>query len=235
MLRIQNATKSYDKKKKALANVSLELHPGDLFGFVGHNGAGKTTLLKAIAGIHSLDEGVITLNGLSIKEDPLAFKKKIAYIPDHPDLYESLTGQQFIHFLCDVYQVPSTIRKEKINQLSTRFEMTHALGLPMQTYSHGMKQKIALIGALIHDPELLMLDEPFVGLDPKASHTLKEIFNERTQKGTIIFFSSHVLEVVEKITNRLAIIKQGEIVATGDTQSIIKDQNLETLFLEKLD
>jgi ABC-2 type transport system ATP-binding protein len=235
MLVIQNASKSYDKKKKALNEVSLTLHPGDLFGFVGHNGAGKTTLLKAIAGIHQLDEGTITLNGLSITKDPIAFKKLLAYIPDHPDLYESLTGQQFIHFLCDVYQVPVELRQSKIDQLATRFDMSEKLGLSIQTYSHGMKQKIALIGALIHEPTLLMLDEPFVGLDPKASFTLKEIFKELTEKGTIIFFSSHALEVVEKITNRLAIIKQGKIIATGETKTILKDKNLETLFLEKLD
>ena len=235
MLIIQNASKSYDKKKKALSDVSLELHPGDLFGFVGHNGAGKTTLLKAIAGIHQLDEGTITFNGLSMKEDPLAFKKLLAYIPDHPDLYESLTGQQFVHFLCDVYRVPLEIRKHKIDQLALLFEMTQSLGQAIQTYSHGMKQKIALIGALIHEPKLLMLDEPFVGLDPKASYTLKEIFRELTNSGTIIFFSSHVLEVVEKIANRLAIIKQGKIIATGDTKTILKDKNLETLFLERLD
>lgn len=235
MLIIQNASKSYDKKKKALSDVSLELQPGDLFGFVGHNGAGKTTLLKAIAGIHQLDEGTITFNGLSMKEDPLAFKKLLAYIPDHPDLYESLTGQQFVHFLCDVYRVPLEIRKHKIDQLASRFEMTQSLGQAIQTYSHGMKQKIALIGALIHEPKLLMLDEPFVGLDPKASYTLKEMFQELTNSGTIIFFSSHVLEVVEKIANRLAIIKQGKIIATGDTKTILKEKNLETLFLERID
>ena len=235
MLIIQNASKSYDKKKKALSDVSLELQPGDLFGFVGHNGAGKKTLLKAIAGIHQLDEGTITFNGLSMKEDPLAFKKLLAYIPDHPDLYESLTGQQFVHFLCDVYRVPLEIRKHKIDQLASRFEMTQSLGQAIQTYSHGMKQKIALIGALIHEPKLLMLDEPFVGLDPKASYTLKEIFQELTNSGTIIFFSSHVLEVVEKIANRLAIIKQGKIIATGDTKTILKEKNLETLFLERID
>jgi ABC-2 type transport system ATP-binding protein len=234
MLVISNATKSYDGKKQAIQSIDLTLQPGDMLGFVGHNGAGKTTLIKAIAGIHELNQGTINLFGHDVAKDPLKVKQQIAYIPDHPDLYESLTGQQFIHFIADIYGVPADHRVQHIRELAQRFDMEIALKQPIQTYSHGMKQKAALIAALIHQPKLLLLDEPFVGLDPKAAFTLKEMFKELTQQGSMILFSSHVLEVVEKITNRIAIIKQGKIIAQGETKTIVKDKNLEALFLESL-
>lgn len=232
MLIIENATKSYDRKKIALNNVSISIMPGDLYGFVGHNGAGKTTLLKAIAGIHRLDHGTITLHGFNVNQQPLLYKKQIAYVPDHPDLYEQLTGRQFIDFIADVYHVPLQERQQLLNHYGEKFDMAQHLKNPISTYSHGMKQKTALMAALIHQPKLLLLDEPFVGLDPKASFALKETFKALTAAGTMIFFSSHVLEVVEKLTNKLAIIKSGSLIANGDTKDILKDSNLETLFLE---
>jgi len=232
MLIIQNASKSYDKKKKALDDVSLIIKPGDLFGFVGHNGAGKTTLLKAISGIHQLDAGNISFEGLDINKDTLAFKSKIAYVPDHPDLYEQLTGRQYIDFIADVFKVSIQDREPFIQQYGGSFEMFPFLKQPISTYSHGMKQKTALIAALIHRPKLLLLDEPFVGLDPKASFILKEIFKSMTQAGMSIFFSSHVLEVVEKLTNKIAIIKQGKIIHQGLTKEVLGNQNLESLFME---
>jgi ABC-2 type transport system ATP-binding protein len=234
MLNIINATKSYDGKKRAIDEVSIQLKPGDLLGFVGHNGAGKTTLLKAIAGIHALNSGDIRVGDISIKDNPLAFKKKIAYIPDHPDLYESLTGRQFIDFISDVFAVPMDVRNQKINDLSIQFDMHEYLKNPIHSYSHGMKQKVALIAALIHQPELLILDEPFVGLDPKAAFALKAQFKRLTDQGGMIIFSSHVLEVVEKIANKLVIIRQGKLLANGSTDTILKDKNLETLFMEQL-
>jgi ABC-2 type transport system ATP-binding protein len=234
MLNIINATKSYDGKKRAIDQLSFQLKPGDLLGFVGHNGAGKTTLLKAIAGIHALNSGEIHLGDISIKDNPLAFKKKIAYIPDHPDLYEALTGRQFIDFVSDVFAVPMNERNQKINDLSIQFDMHEFLKNPIHSYSHGMKQKVALIAALTHQPELLILDEPFVGLDPKAAFALKAQFKQLTDRGGMIIFSSHVLEVVEKIANKLVIIRQGKILANGHTDSILKDKNLETLFMEQL-
>ncbi len=234
MLNIINATKSYDGKKRAIDQLSFQLKPGDLLGFVGHNGAGKTTLLKAIAGIHALNSGEIHLGDISIKDNPLAFKKKIAYIPDHPDLYEALTGRQFIDFVSDVFAVPMNERNQKINDLSIQFDMHEFLKNPIHSYSHWMKQKVALIAALTHQPELLILDEPFVGLDPKAAFALKAQFKQLTDRGGMIIFSSHVLEVVEKIANKLVIIRQGKILANGHTDSILKDKNLETLFMEQL-
>jgi ABC-2 type transport system ATP-binding protein len=234
MLNIINATKSYDGKKRAIDHISLQLKQGDLLGFVGHNGAGKTTLLKAIAGIHALNSGDIHLGDMSIKDNPLAFKKKIAYIPDHPDLYESLTGRQFIDFVSDVFAVPMNERNQTIHDLSVQFDMHEFLKNPIHSYSHGMKQKVALIAALVHQPELLILDEPFVGLDPKAAFALKAQFKQLTDRGGMIIFSSHVLEVVEKIANKLVIIRQGKILANGHTDSILKDKNLETLFMEQL-
>ena len=232
MLKIENVSKSYDKKKKAIDHVSLTLEKGDLFGFVGHNGAGKTTLLKSISGILNTDEGSITLNGISIKDQPLEFKKHLAYIPDHPDLYEQLTGRQFIDFIADVFSVSLATRNPLIEKFSKAFEMEDKLKNPISTYSHGMKQKTALIAAFVHQPALLLLDEPFVGLDPKAAFALKQFFKEFTEAGMIIFFSSHVLEVVEKLTNKIAIIRQGKIIAVGPTKDVIKDQSLESMFLE---
>jgi ABC-2 type transport system ATP-binding protein len=232
MLVISHAYKSYDKKKLALSDVSLTINPGDLVGFVGHNGAGKTTLLKAIAGIHRLDKGQITFNGIDVTAEPLLFKKQIAYVPDHPDLYEQLTGRQFIDFVADVYRVPMEIRQSLIQSYGESFEMLPHLKNPISAYSHGMKQKTALMAALVHQPKLLLLDEPFVGLDPKASYALKEAFKAITQAGGCIFFSSHVLEVVEKLTNKLVMIKQGKLIASGLTREILKDQSLESFFLE---
>lgn len=234
MLDIKNATKSYDGKRKAIDALSITLNPGDILGFVGHNGAGKTTLLKAIAGIHALDEGSITLNGINIDQKPLLFKKHIAYLPDHPDLYESLTGRQYIDFIADVFRVPLNKRNERITQLARDFDLLEQLKNPIHSYSHGMKQKVALISAFVHDPVLLILDEPFVGLDPKAAFTLKQLFQERNRQGGIIIFSSHVLEVVEKITNQLVIIRQGKLLASGKTNEVLKDKTLEALFLEQL-
>jgi ABC-2 type transport system ATP-binding protein len=232
MLIIENATKSYDKKNLALNEVSLTIKPGDLFGFVGHNGAGKTTLLKAIAGIHPLDRGSIRLLDFDIQKQPLLAKRQLAYVPDHPDLYEQLTGRQFIDFIADVFKVSISRRQQLIEQYGAMFDMLPVLGKPISTYSHGMKQKTALMAAFVHEPKLLLLDEPFVGLDPKASFALKEAFKTMTQQGAMIFFSSHVLEVVEKLTNKLAIIQKGKLIANGETKTILKDQSLESFFME---
>ena len=232
MLEIKNVSKSYDKKKLAINDISLTLEPGDLYGFVGPNGAGKTTLIKSIAGIISFDSGSITFDGHTIAQDPIEFKKLMAYIPDHPDLYETLSGRQFIDFISDAFAVSLVRRNELIDKYATEFEMIDALNKPISTYSHGMKQKVALIAALVHEPKLILLDEPFVGLDPKAAFALKQTFKEITDSGTIILFSSHVLEVVEKLCNRIAIIKQGEIIADGRTHEVLKDRSLENFFME---
>jgi len=232
MLNIESVSKSYDKKKKAIDRIDLRLEKGDLFGFVGHNGACKTTLLNSIAGILNIDEGRITLDGVSNKEEPLLFKSKIAYVPDHPDLYEQLTGRQFIDFIADVFHISLEERHPLIDRFAKAFEMEDKLQNPISTYSHGMKQKTALIAAFVHKPSLLLLDEPFVGLDPKAAFALKQFFKEFTEQGMIIFFSSHVLEVVEKLTNKIAMISHGKIVATGNTKDVIKNQSLESMFLE---
>lgn len=232
MLNITNVSKSYDGIKKACDKVTLTIEAGDIFGFVGHNGAGKTTLLKSIAGIIDFDEGDIYVDGLSIKKNPLDVKKRIAYIPDNPDIYESLTGFQYLSFISDVFDISEENRGKDIEKYANLFEIRDALNNPISSYSHGMKQKLVIISALIHKPKLFLLDEPFVGLDPKASFQLKEIFKEMCKNGTAIFFSTHVLEVVEKLCNKVAIIKQGKIVASGDTQDIIKDQSLESIFME---
>ncbi len=232
MLVIKNMSKSYDGKKKACNDVTLNIESGDIYGFVGHNGAGKTTLLKSIAGIIDFDEGEIQVAGKSIKSEPLDVKKMIAYIPDNPDVYESLTGIQYLEFIADVFGVSQNKRKELIEKYAVMFEIQDVLQNPIQSYSHGMKQKIVLISALIHEPKLMLLDEPFVGLDPKASFLLKEVFKDMVQKGAAIFFSTHVLEVVEKLCNKVAIIKQGKIVANGLTEKIISDQSLENIFME---
>ena len=232
MLVIKGVTKSYDGIKKACDNVSLTIEAGDIFGFVGHNGAGKTTLLKSIAGIIDFDEGMIKVGGYRIDEEPMEVKKLIAYIPDNPDIYESLTGLQYLNFISDVFELDEETREKEIEKYATLFEIRDVLNNPISSYSHGMKQKLVIISALIHKPLVFLLDEPFVGLDPKASFQLKEIFKEMCSQGTAIFFSTHVLEVVEKLCNKVAIIKQGQIVASGDTASIIKDQSLESIFME---
>lgn len=232
MLEIKNVSKSYDGTKKACDDISLSIEKGDLFGFVGHNGAGKTTLLKSVAGIIDFNEGDITVDGFSIKKDPMSVKQIIAYIPDNPDVYESLTGVEYLDFISDVFKIDDIERKRLIETYANMFEITSALNDQISSYSHGMKQKLVIISALIHKPKLFLLDEPFVGLDPKASFQLKEVFKTMCSEGTSIFFSTHVLEVVEKLCNKVAIIKQGKIVAQGKTEDIIKNQSLESIFME---
>ena len=232
MIQIKNVSKSYDGKKLAIDSINLTIEKGDIYGFVGHNGAGKTTLLKSISGIINFDQGEILVDGHSIKSDPIAVKKLLAYIPDNPDIYESIKGSQYLDFIADVFEVSLEKRTQLIKKYADMFELTPALNNLIGSYSHGMKQKLVLISALIHEPQVMLLDEPFVGLDPKASFLLKESFKELCAKGTSIFFSTHVLEVVEKLCNKVAIIKQGKLIKSGDTQEIIKDQSLETYFLE---
>jgi ABC-2 type transport system ATP-binding protein len=235
MIEIKNVSKSYDGKKMACDSIDLVIEKGDIYGFIGHNGAGKTTLLKSIAGIIDFNKGDIFVNNHSIKTDPLEVKKIIAYIPDNPDIYDSLTGMEYLDFIADVFEIDLSTRQRLIEKYSTMFEMTNVLSNPISSYSHGMKQKIVIMSALIHEPKVLLLDEPFVGLDPKASFLLKEVFRDMCSKGVAIFFSTHVLEVVEKLCNKVAIIKQGKIIANGDTQNIIKDETLEHIFLEMTD
>ncbi len=232
MLSIEHLTKSYGGGVKAVDDLSLSVLPGDIYGFIGHNGAGKTTTLRAVAGILSFDSGTITVDGKSIEKEPIACKREMAYIPDNPDLYEHLTGIQYLNFVADIYGVSASLRDERIKRYADAFEMTPRLNDLIGSCSHGMKQKIAVISALIHSPKLLLLDEPFVGLDPKASHTLKGIMKELCDGGSAIFFSTHVLEVAEKLSNKIAIIKDGRIVAAGDMDKVKGDDSLETLFLE---
>lgn len=231
MLEIKNVVKKYGAKV-ALKNVSLKLNDGEIFGFIGHNGAGKTTLIKAIVGIHSFDEGDILIDGLSIKEDELKYKKKIAYIPDNPDLYENLKGIDYLNFIADIYEVSKEKRKELITLYSKKFAIYDNLGDLISSYSHGMKQKLAIISGLIHEPKVLILDEPFVGLDPLSSKTLKDIMKELCENGTTIFFSSHVLEVVEKLCDHVGIIKNGKLIKIGTTKEITESEDLESVFLE---
>lgn len=232
MLEIKNLSKTYKKSNvKAIDNVSITIEDGDIYGFIGPNGAGKSTTIKCIVGIHDYDEGDIFLDGVSIRFNPLESKKKIAYVPDNPDLYEHLSGIAYIDFVCNIYNVGQE-KDELIHRYASLFGIESKLADPIKTYSHGMKQKIALIAALVHKPKLLILDEPFVGLDPKASHDLKEIMRELCTTGTMIFFSSHVLEVVEKFCNKIAIIKNGKIVASGNTEDVKGDESLESKFLE---
>lgn len=231
MLRVKNFSKSYKEGKKVVDNISFQVNKGDIFAFIGHNGAGKTTTIKSIVGILEFSEGEITLDGLSIKENPIEYKKEIAYIPDNPDLYEALTGIQYLSFIADIYGVSKEKREEMIKKYGDAFDLTKSLGGLISSYSHGMKQKLAVISALIHKPKLLILDEPFVGLDPKASHTLKEIMKELCNDGHAIFFSTHVLEVAEKLCTKISIIKEGKIVAEGKTEDVIGDSSLEDIFM----
>lgn len=235
MLEINNFSKIYKGNKRAVDNISLEVKEGEIFGFIGHNGAGKTTTIKSIVGINEFDEGDILINGISIKDNPIECKKIMAYIPDNPDLYESLTAIQYLNFVADVYGVSETQREELIKKYGDAFEITNNLGSLISSYSHGMKQKLAIISALIHKPKLLVLDEPFVGLDPKASHTLKGIMKEICEEGASIFFSSHVLEVVEKLCSRIAIIKDGKIAAYGTVEEVKGTSSLEDVFMELID
>ncbi|WP_195619030.1 ABC transporter ATP-binding protein [Clostridium paraputrificum] len=235
MLNINNFSKVYKGNKRAVDNISLEVKDGEIFGFIGHNGAGKTTTIKSIVGINEFDEGDILINGMSIKDNPIECKKIMAYIPDNPDLYESLTAIQYLNFVADVYGVSEAQREELIKKYGDAFEITNNLGSLISSYSHGMKQKLAIISALIHKPKLLVLDEPFVGLDPKASHTLKGIMKEICEEGASIFFSSHVLEVVEKLCGRIAIIKDGKIAAYGTVEEVKGTSSLEDVFMELID
>ena len=231
MLKIENLTKTYGQKK-AVDNLSLEIENGHIYGFIGHNGAGKTTTLKSIAGIMEFDQGNIYIDNKSIKEEPLACKKVMAYIPDNPDLYEYLTGIKYLNFIADVYGVSQAERTDRIKKYGDMFELTDSLGEPISAYSHGMKQKLAVISALIHEPKLIIMDEPFVGLDPKASHLLKGLVRDLCDRGGAIFFSTHVLEVAEKLCDKIAIIKAGKLVVSGNTQDVIGDDSLEEVFLE---
>ncbi len=234
MLRIENLTKKYGEKK-AVDALSLEIKAGEIYGFIGHNGAGKTTTLKACCGILSFEEGEIYIDGVSIRENPIACKQKIAYIPDNPDLYGFMTGIQYLHFVADIYGVSATRRKELIEGYSKTLELFEDLALPISAYSHGMKQKLAVISALIHEPKLLIMDEPFVGLDPKASHDLKELMRKLCDEGGAIFYSTHVLEAAEKLCDKVAIIKDGKLIKAGTMDEVKGDSSLESVFLELVD
>lgn len=232
MLEIKNFSKSYGKEKKAVDDVSLTIEAGDIFGFIGHNGAGKSTTIKAVVGVLDFTEGEILIDGHPVKTEPLACKEITSYIPDNPDLYEYLTGIQYLNFIADVFKVSKQDREERIKKYAELFEITSSLGDMISSYSHGMKQKVAIISALIHEPKLLVMDEPFVGLDPKAALTLKNIMKEMCAKGSAIFFSTHVLEVAQKLCNKIAIIKSGKIVASGETEKLTGDKSLEEVFME---
>lgn len=232
MLEINHLTKIYKGGKKAVSDVNLSVEPGDIYGFIGHNGAGKTTTIKCVVGIHDFDEGEILVNGKSVKEDPLGCKVALAYIPDNPDLYEYLTGIQYLNFIADIFEVSAEERQARIEAEAEAFEITSALGDLISSYSHGMKQKLAIIGALIHKPKLLILDEPFVGLDPKAALVLKQKMHQLCEEGSAIFFSTHVLDVAEKLCNKVAIIRQGQIIASGETETLTNGASLEDVFME---
>ena len=232
MLEIKNYSKSYGEGKKAADNVSLTVESGDIYGFIGHNGAGKSTTIRAVVGVLDFTEGEIFIDGHSVKDEPMACKRVTAYIPDNPDLYENLTGIQYLNFVADVFGLSASEREESIRKYADLFEITDALGDLISSYSHGMKQKVAIISALIHKPRLLVLDEPFVGLDPKASFTLKEIMHDMCSRGTAVFFSTHVLDVAEKLCNKVAIIKKGRIIASGTMEELTEGHSLEEAFLE---
>ena len=231
MLRIEHLTKVYGDKK-AVDDLSLHIQPGEIYGFIGHNGAGKTTTLKSVVGILQFDEGEITIDGISIREQPLACKKKFAYIPDNPDLYDFMTGIKYLNFIADVFGVDENTRQERIRKYAELFELTNDLGQPIAAYSHGMKQKLAISAAWMHDPKLIIMDEPFVGLDPKASHLLKGMMREVCDNGGAIFFSTHVLEVAEKLCDKVAIIKGGKLIRSGTMEEVKGDDSLEEVFLE---
>ena len=231
MLKITHLTKQYGEKK-AVDDLSLEIKPGEIYGFIGHNGAGKTTTLKSVVGILQFDAGEILIDGTSIKADPLTCKRKIAYIPDNPDIYEYMTGIKYLNFIADIFGVPADVRTERIHKYSDMFEITGDLGQPVAAYSHGMKQKLAIIAAWIHQPSLIIMDEPFVGLDPKAAHLLKGMMREVCDAGGAIFFSTHVLEVAEKLCDKVAIIKGGRLIRSGTMEEVRGDASLEDVFLE---
>ncbi len=231
MLVIDHLTKKYGNKV-AVDDLSLHIAPGEVFGFIGHNGAGKTTTLKSVVGILDFDEGDIKIDGVSVKDAPLECKKKIAYIPDNPDIYDFMTGEKYLAFIADVFHVSKADRDARIKKYADMFELTGALANPIASYSHGMKQKLVVISALIHEPKLIIMDEPFVGLDPKAAHTLKELMRGICNAGGAIFFSTHVLEVAEKLCDKVAIIKEGKLVRCGTMEEVKGDESLEDVFLE---
>ena len=236
MLNIQHLTKHYKGSDKGITDLTLRVAPGDIYAFIGHNGAGKTTTLKCIAGIQDFDSGTVTIDGKDLKGDPMGCKRSFAYIPDNPDLYEYLTGIQYLNFIADVFEVPKGEREERIRTYADAFELTASLGDLISTYSHGMKQKLAVLSALVHQPRLFILDEPFVGLDPKASAILKDVMGQLCAAGGAIFFSTHVLEVAEKLCNKVAIIKDGRLVVSGNMDEIVKPgSSLEDIFLEVVD
>lgn len=231
MLKITHLTKTFGEKK-AVDDLSLEIAPGEIYGFIGHNGAGKTTTLKSVVGIQQFDAGEITIDGVSLKEDPLACKRQLAYIPDNPDLYDFMTGIKYLNFIADIFGVSASDRQARIRKYADLFELTDDLAQPIAAYSHGMKQKLAIISAWIHDPKLILMDEPFVGLDPKASHLLKGMMREVCDAGGAIFFSTHVLEVAEKLCDKVAIIKAGKLIRSGTMEEVKGDDSLEDVFLE---
>ena len=231
MLNIEHLTKTYGEKK-AVDDLSLHILPGEIYGFIGHNGAGKTTTSTSVVGILPFDSGEITVGGISVKADPIACKREIAYIPDNPDLYEFMTGMQYLNFVADIFGVSAEKRQSCIQSLAATFELTDDLGQPISAYSHGMKQKLAIISAWLHDPKLIIMDEPFVGLDPKASHILKEMMRDVCDRGGAIFFSTHVLEVAEKLCDKVAIIKGGKLIRSGTMDEVKGDTSLESVFLE---
>ena len=231
MIEIKNVTKKYGDKK-AVDDVSFNVNDGDIFAFIGHNGAGKTTLIKAIVGIHDFDEGDILIDGISIKKDPVACKKLMAFVPDNPETYEHMKAIDYINFICDMYDIDTETREKNIKKYAKLFEMEDKLNDTIDSYSHGMKQKIVLISALAHNPRILIMDEPFVGLDPKAVFDIKEILNEMVKDGKIVFYSTHILDVAEKLCSRVAIIKQGKLVKSGSMSEIKGDKSLESVFME---
>ena len=231
MLKIAHLTKTFGEKK-AVDDLSLEIAPGEIYGFIGHNGAGKTTTLKSVVGIQQFDAGEITIGGISLKKDPLACKRQLAYIPDNPDLYDFMTGIKYLNFIADIFGVSAADRQERIRNYADLFELTDDLAQPIAAYSHGMKQKLAILSAWIHTPKLIIMDEPFVGLDPKASHLLKGMMREVCDGGGAIFFSTHVLEVAEKLCDKVAIIKAGKLIRSGTMEEVKGDDSLEDVFLE---
>lgn len=231
MLKIEHLTKIYGSKK-AVDNLSLHIAPGEIYGFIGHNGAGKTTTLKSVVGILQFEQGEIYINGKSIRQNPLACKRELAYIPDNPDLYEYMTGLKYLNFIADVFEIDFALRQQRIAYYANLFELTNDLAQPIAAYSHGMKQKLAIIAAWLHEPRLIIMDEPFVGLDPKAAHLLKGLMREVCNNGGAIFFSTHVLEVAEKLCDKVAIIKNGRLIRSGTMEEVKGDDSLEQVFLE---
>lgn len=232
ILTIKNFSKTYKGGKKAVDNLNIQVESGDIYGFIGHNGAGKSTTIKAVVGVLDFKEGEISVNGHSVKAEPLETKKVTAYLPDNPDIYEFLTGIQYLNFVADIFEINQRTREERIKKYSDLFEITGELGDLISSYSHGMKQKLAIISALVHEPKLLVLDEPFVGLDPKAALNLKQIMKQLCENGSAIFFSTHVLEVAQKLCNKIAIIKAGHLVVSGNMEELVKNQSLEDVFME---